>query len=190
MSTLASEVVFTPEDLAAMPDAEAVRFELVDGKLVERPMDAESSEIAAKILILLGFFLRDHPMGRLFGSDTSYQCFVDDPARVRRADVGFVRFDQLPNGKAPKGNIRAAPTLAVEVISPNDTADEVQAKVAEWLAAGVPLVWVVYPGTRTVRIHRPRSSPLGAVSDLTEADAISGEEVIPGFSCPVSEFFA
>jgi Uma2 family endonuclease len=188
MSTLASETLFTPDDLAAMPDA--VKYELVDGRLVERNMGAESSEVAINIAALLRPFVRQHRLGRVFGSDTSYQCFADEPRRVRRADVGFARLDQLPDGRAPKGNIRVAPALVVEVVSPNDTADEVEAKVAEWLGAGVQLLWVVYPSTRTVRIHRPRTSPLGPVSDLTEADVISGEDVVPGFSCPVSEFFA
>ena len=51
------------------------------------------------------------------------------------------------------------------------------------------LVWVVYPTTRRVRIHRPDSSPLGNVPDLTEADTVTGEDVLPGFSCLVADFF-
>jgi Uma2 family endonuclease len=152
-------------------------------------MGTESSEIALRIAFLLGLFLRDHRLGRLFGSDSSYQCFADAPKKVRRADVGFVRFNRLPGGKAPKGHCRVAPDLAVEVVSPNDTAEEVDEKVMEWLAAGVPLVWVVSPGIRNVRIHRPRTAALGPISMLAEEDAISGEDVLPGFSYQVREFF-
>ena len=179
--------VCTPEDLLKLPDA--VKYELVDGRLVERHMGAESSEIALRIALLLGLFLRDHRLGRLFGSDTSYQCFAGDPNRVRRADVGFVRTDRLPDGRAPKGHVRVAPDLAAEVVSPNDTAEDVEAKVDDWLAAGVPLVWVVYPGTRTVRVHRPRTADGGSVADLTGTDVVTGGEVLPGFACRVSEFF-
>jgi Uma2 family endonuclease len=149
----------------------------------------ESSEIAGRIIGLLFIFLRGRELGRLFLPDAGYQCFSQDPTRVRRADVSFIRLGRLPGGKSPKGFARIAPDLAVEVVSPNDTADEVEEKVTDWLGAGVPVVWVVYPSTRTVRIHRPRSSPLGRVTDLTDVDAITGEVILPGFSCSVREFF-
>ncbi len=187
MSTITADATVTPEDLLQMPDS--IQYELVDGQLVERHMGTESSEIALRIAFLITLFLRAHPLGRLFGSDASYQCFPDQPKKVRRADVGFIAFDRLPNGRAPKGHCRVAPDLAIEVISPNDTAEEIEAKIAEYLHAGVKLVWVVSPATRSVRIHRPRTAPAGSISLLIESDAITGEEVLPGFSCRVSEFF-
>ena len=183
----APQKVFTPEDLLAMPDA--VSYELVDGNLVERNMGMESSEIAARILGLLSAFLRGHPGGHVFGADAGYQCFRDAPRMVRKPDLSFIRAGRLAGEKSPKGHCMIPPDLAVEVVSPNDFADEVEEKVAEYLGAGVPLVWVVYPPTQTVRVHRPRSSPLGSVSDLADADSITGEDVLPGFSCPVREFF-
>jgi Uma2 family endonuclease len=67
---------------------------------------------------------------------------------------------------------------------------EVEEKVIEYLRAGVPLIWVVNPHTRSVRIPRPRSSPRGSISDLTDADSINGEDVLPGFECPARFFFA
>jgi Uma2 family endonuclease len=75
------------------------------------------------------------------------------------------------------------------VVSPKDTSEEVESKVAEWLGAGVPLVWVVYPSTHTVRVRRPRNSAKGSVSDLKDEDVVTGDDVIPGFSCKVREFF-
>ncbi len=131
MHTTTETGVVTPDDLLNMPDS--VAYELVDGNLVERHMGAESSEIAARIIFLLGLFIRTARLGRIFGSDTSYQCFAEAPDKVRRADVGFVRLERLPNGRAPKGQCRVAPDLAVEVVSPNDTAEEVDEKVFEWL---------------------------------------------------------
>jgi Uma2 family endonuclease len=80
--------------------------------------------------------------------------------------------------------------LAIEVISPNDLAYEIDEKIADYLRAGVSLVWIVYPPTRTVEIRRPRSSSLGPISHLADTDLVSGEEVLPGFSCPVTNFFA
>ncbi len=187
MSILTATPIVTPEEFLKMPDS--VAFELVDGHLVERHMGAESSEIAVRIIILLGIFLRTARLGRIFGSDTSYQCFADAPDKVRRADVGCVRFDRLLGGRAPKEHCRIAPDFVVEVVSPNDTAEEVDEKVFEWLRAGVPLVWVVSPGVQTVRIHRPRTAAGGPVSILSDDDVLTGEDVLPGFSCPVREVF-
>ena len=79
--------------------------------------------------------------------------------------------------------------LAVEVTSPNDLAYEVEDKVAEYLGARVPLVWVLDPPTWTVRVYRPANSPLGSGLVLRETDTLSGEDVLPGFSCPVREIF-
>jgi Uma2 family endonuclease len=178
----------TPEQLLGIPNS--VNYELVDGRLVERNMGMDSSGIAIRIAILIGMFLRDHSLGLLFGADAGYQCFPDAPAKVRKPDVSFIRFGRLPDDRAPAGHCPIPPDLAVEVISPGDLAYEVEHKVAEYLSAGVPLVWVVHPPTRTVRVHRPRSSPLGSVSDLVESDVIRGEDALPGFECPVVEFFA
>jgi len=177
----------TPEELLTMPDEAA--YELVDGNLVERHMGTESSEIALKIAFLLQIFLQTRPLGRLFGSDAGYKCFPDDPKKIRRADVGFVRFERLPSGRAPKGYCTVAPDLAIEVISPNDTAEEVDEKINEYLLAGVRLIWIVSPSTRTVRIHRPRTAENGPISILSAEESISGEDVLPGFACPISKFF-
>ena len=188
MTTVTPRTLFTPDDLLKVP--EAVNYELVDGRLVERNMGMESSKIAARILFLIALYLHDRRIGELFGADASYQCFPDAPGKVRKPDVSFVRSERLPGNRVPQGHCPVAPDLAVEVVSPGDLAYEVEEKVTEYLGAGVPLVWVVHPPTRTVRIHRPRTSPQGRVSDLTETDTISGEGVLPGFSRPVADFFA
>jgi Uma2 family endonuclease len=188
MSILSPASAVSPEELLAMPDS--VDFELVDGKLVERNMGLESSEVALRIAILIGMFLRDHRLGRLFGADAAFRCFPDAPNKVRKPDVSFIRNGRLPGDQTPTGYCPIYPDLAVEVISPGDMVYEVEEKVAEYLKVGVRLVWVVYPPTRNVRIHRPRSAAAGPVSELAGNDAITGEDVLPGFSCNVNEFFA
>jgi Uma2 family endonuclease len=73
----------------------------------------------------------------------------------------------------------------VEVVSTNDLAQDVNEKVEEYLQAGVPLVWEVYPESRTVLVHRPNST----VTKLHATDELTGEDVFPGFRCQVAEFF-
>jgi Uma2 family endonuclease len=178
---------FTPDDLLNLPDA--VNYELVDGQLVERHMGMESSLVAAIVIGEIRQFLKQQPIGLVFGADASYRCYPDAPDKVRKPDVSFIRNGRLPGDRVPKGHCPIAPDLAVEVVSPNDLAYELDEKVAEYQAAGVPLVWVVNPAIRRVRIHRPATAPLGSIAELTANDVITGEDVLPGFRCPVREFF-
>jgi Uma2 family endonuclease len=166
--------------------AEDVGFELVGGKLVERQMGWESSEVAARIIAALLWFLKNNKLGRIGGPDAGFYLPNGD---VRKPDVSFIRIERLPDQKAPKGFSDIAPDLVVEVISPRDTVDETDEKIGQYLEVGIPLIWVVYPVTKTVQIYRQPSSPQGEMSRLTSSDTITGEEVIPGFSCKVSEFF-
>jgi Uma2 family endonuclease len=88
--------------------------------------------------------------------------------------------------KVPKKYIPFPPDLAVEVVSPNDSESEIQTKVQEYQIAGVPLMWVVYPETQTVTVYRLNSE----VEVLGIDDMLSGEDIIPGFTCPVVDIFA
>jgi Uma2 family endonuclease len=74
-----------------------------------------------------------------------------------------------------------APDLAVEVLSPNDRPEDVLEKVGERLGVGTRLVWVIDPETRTAVVYRS----LTDVRVIGEADALDGEDVVPGFSCPL-----
>jgi Uma2 family endonuclease len=77
------------------------------------------------------------------------------------------------------------PDLVVEVVSPGDTQREVREKVEDWLRAGVRLVWVIFPATRTATAYRS----LEDVIQLSEDDSLDGEEVVPGFNCRVGDLF-
>jgi Uma2 family endonuclease len=184
MTIAANPKILTPEDLLSMPDS--VSFELVGGQLVERKMGWNSSWVAANLLTLLVTYLRAHPIGRAAGADASYQCFPDDPSKVRKPDVSFVRVGRFPGEMLPKGHCRLAPDLAAEVVSPNDQYSEVEEKVTEYLEAGVRLVWILDPPTRSIRVERAD----GSVARLGEDDDLDGEDVVPGFRCKVSEVFA
>jgi Uma2 family endonuclease len=184
MSTVATKQHCTPEDLLVMPDA--VSYELVDGELLEREMGWKSSVIGGEVGFLLKAHCKAHNLGWVAPADASYQCFPDAPNKVRRPDVSFIRLERMPADEEPEGHCRIAPDLAVEVTSPNDLFDDVEEKVEEYLTAGVRLVWVVHPSTRTVRVRRAD----GTISLLREADELSGEDVVPGFRCRVSDLFA
>lgn len=184
MNAIVAERKYTPEDLLHMPDGD--RYELVDGQLVEREMSAWSSYVAGRIHRLVGNFCEPLRLGWTFPEGTSYQCFPDAPAKVRKPDVSFIRRDRLSPAQATaEGHITIAPDAAVEVISPNDMIYEVDRRVRELLNAGTQLVWVVNPDVKAVQVLRADGT--GVI--LNENDTLSGENVIPGFSCKVAEFF-
>ncbi len=184
MSAVLSERRYTPEDLLAL-DADRV-YELVDGALVEKPMGAFSSWVAGLILHMLAAAAQDKGLGWVLPPDTGYQCFPDEPQKVRKPDVSLIRRGRLPGERIPSGHIRIAPDLAVEVISPNDLFYEVDAKVSEYLTAGIPVVWVVNPDARTVQVYHADHS----FERLQETDELTLPELLPEFRCRVAALFA
>jgi Uma2 family endonuclease len=183
MNAVVKPPKFTPEDLLRMPDGD--KYELVDGNLVECKMGAESCYIAGIIFALLYPHCKTNRLGRLFPADASYQCFPGEPGKVRKPDVSFIRLGRLVGERIPKGHIQVPPDLAVEVISPNDLASEVNEKVKEYLSARVSLVWVVDPGPRTVMVYHAD----GSARCLQENDELTGETIIPSFHCRVGDLF-
>ena len=170
----------TAAELLALPDAE--QWELIDGQFVERPMGALAVWVAGQIFGALFAYAKAHG-GWVFGDGAGYRCYVDDPERVRRPDASFIRADRLST--IPSGFLTLPPDLAVEVISPTDLYYEVEAKVAEYLAAGVRMVWLVNPDNQSVRVFQPGLS----TTQLEVNDMLHGGDVLPGFACRLSDVF-
>jgi Uma2 family endonuclease len=181
MSTV--EVQQTPQDLLTMPDGD--RYELVEGRLVDRDMGFQSGRVAGRLFQFMANHSDSTNAGWVLPSNVGYQCFPDDPTKVRKPDVSFIRRERLTADQEPEGHATLAPDLAVEVVSPNDVFENVSEKVREYLNAGVRLVWVVDPVGREVHVHRPD----GPGSILRAEDELAGGEVLPGFRCRVGDLF-
>ena len=179
----ASAKRMTAEEFARRPDTKG--FELIDGVLLEKNMGALAALVQTYIGELLSAYCRKTGAGWVFGSEGGYRCFPDFPDQVRKPDVSFVSAKRMSVDQIPQGYPSIAPDLAVEVSSPNDLVRELEPKAEQFLAAGVRQVWIVHPETRTVRILRPD----GSDTRLHEGDEINGEDVLPGFSCRVDDFF-
>src|SRR5262245_35001084 len=121
---------YTAEDLLRLSDDKI--YELLDGKLVEKKMGALASTVAANAISLLLPFAKSNQLGRVFDSACGYQVFGPNRNRVRKPDVSFVARGRLPNDEVPQGHIAFEPDFAVEVVSPNDLADEVEEKRVEY----------------------------------------------------------
>jgi Uma2 family endonuclease len=183
MSTAFETRELLPEDLLTMSDGNS--FELVDGELVEMNMGATSSWVAGNLHVDLSLFVRQHDLGWVFPEGTSYQCYRDAPRKVRRPDVSFIRRGRLADEQIPDGHITIPPDLAVEVVSPRDTAYELEAKVGEYLNAGVRQVWVVQPDERSVYVYRAD----GSTVRMHRAGELDGGDVLPGFRCSLERLF-
>jgi Uma2 family endonuclease len=183
MNILAAKPPYTPEDLLAMPDGD--RYELIDGNLVERNVGSLASLIGGELFGLLRAHVKQHNLGWVWPGDNTYQCFPHAPTRVRRPDVSFIRQGRLPGGQAAGGHERVVPDVVAEVLSPNDMAYDIDERLEDYLRAGVRLVWVVSPTTRTVQVYRADNSG----TRLRESDDLTGEDVVPGFRCRVGDLF-
>jgi Uma2 family endonuclease len=160
------------------------RCELVRGELfMMSPAGAEHGRIVVRVTVPLGRFVQEHALGTVFGAETGFQ-IARDPDTVRAPDVAFVRTERIGDDLGP-GFFQGPPDLAVEVLSPDDRAGEVLAKVQDWLDSGCRCVWVADPRARSVSVCRNRSQ----IVVLREPDALEGGDLLPGFSLPVAEIF-
>ena len=183
MAVATAPTLYTVEEYFELPRHEL--YELVEGRLEELNLSNLSSAVANDLGAFLTMHVRENKLGRVFNCESYYRCFPKAMRNVRKPDVSFIQKDRLPAGWSMETMFSIVPDLAVEVISPNDKYYDVDRKTREYLEAGVKLVWEVNPLDRKVLVHRLN----GSVSKLYESHTLSGEDVVPGFSCHVAKLF-
>jgi Uma2 family endonuclease len=160
-------------------------YEVVDGHIVEKePLGAYEILVGSFLNTCLDGFARANNCGRavsemLFDFGTGLA--------QRRPDVAYVSYDRWPRPRrVPRTQAWAVvPELAVEVISPSNTFEEVVNKVHEYFQAGVQHVWVVAPPQQQVYVYKSPSH----IRVLNVQDAVTGDPFLPGFCLKVSELF-
>ncbi|QDV33118.1 Uma2 family endonuclease [Tautonia plasticadhaerens] len=184
---IAPSVSNEPDAEELLRSVEEGRFELVDGELKEKtPMGAEANLLALDLLFRLTDHARRDRLGLVLGIETGFQIFPHEPRRVRYPDGAFVRAEKLAGQRPPRGLVKVAPELVIEVVSPNDLAEEVNARLSDYLRAGVPLLWLLYPLTRQAQVFRAD----GTANWIGPDGVLDGEDVLPGFSCSLRELFS
>lgn len=180
MTIIQSEYTF--DDLLATSGDKL--FELIHGQLVEKQLGFLAIWVATRIAFLIESHVSTPRRG--YGcTELPINCFPWIPNHGRRPDVAYYHRERLPAGQPTEDPLTVAPNLVVEVLSKNDEAIDVDVKVEEYLRAGVEIVWIVNPQTRTVRIHRLD----GSAALLHERDTITGDTVLPEFKSVVADFF-
>jgi Uma2 family endonuclease len=167
------------DQFIALPENADRSFELIGGEIVEVVSNGESSALGAYICGLLAVFARQHKLGYVTGADGGYmigtQRYIPDCAfmsAARQAKPTPEAYNSIP------------PDLAVEVLSPSNTPDEIAIKVDNYLRARV-VVWVVNPDAERVTVHRPDAPP----QTYGINDTLDGGNVLPSFTLPVRDIF-
>ena len=174
----------TEADVIRLHDRHDRLFELVDGTLVEKAMGWQESELMVIIATLLRNFVADKGLGKVFGSDGMFRLRSE---QIRIPDVAFISKQRFAGRTLHRGAFwELGCDLAVEIISPSNTRREMERKLADYFAAGVAVVWLVYPQQREVVVY---SAPTQSTT-LQGEDTIDGGDLLPGFSISVAQIFA
>jgi Uma2 family endonuclease len=172
--------LMTADELLHLPN-DGTRYELVRGELRKKmsPTGIAHGRIAARLVFSLMAYLEAHPVGEVYSNDVGFW-LGRKPDTVLAPDVAFVRKERVVDSTK---FFEGAPDLAIEVVSPRDSYSDVEAKAADWLRAGARAVIIVDPTRKSARIHRTSET-----SDI--AEAISVDEMLPGWRLPLAKLFA
>jgi Uma2 family endonuclease len=153
-------------------------YELIDGRIIFKMPNSEHSYIQARLCILLGAYLEEHPVGMVF-TELSVRIFPDDERQMRTPDLAFCLNDNLPI----KGELATtAPDLAVEIITPASYFPDVLEKADLYLSKGSKVVWIVIPSKACVLV-------LTATGRRWEYETLTCPELLPGWSLNLTKIF-
>jgi Uma2 family endonuclease len=185
----------TNAEYIAMPN-DGKSYELHDGILIEQnyplPNGVEMASptvihnaIVSLLVMLLGQVVRSQGLGRVFGDNLDY---ILAEGVILRPDVSFVVGSRI-EGPLPD-YFHFAPDLAVEVLSPSNSASEISYKINAYLRHGSRLIWIIDPAMSTVTIHEPGAEGTIVSRVLSREDTLTGGVVLPEFSLPVEIIFS
>ena len=187
MSTLTAKKLLTAEEFYRLPDPpDGSKQELVRGEVVT-VMAAPSFKhgiVQGRAYFALETYARQTKLGRV--TVESGLVTEEDPDTVRGPDVAYWSYERVPADKTPDVYPEVAADLCVEVKSPSNTPAKTTKKIAEYFACGVRMVWIADPDERTVTVYTKPGDGRVLWDDAT----LDGGDVLPGFTCPVAEFFS
>ncbi|MGO8898595.1 MAG: Uma2 family endonuclease [Isosphaeraceae bacterium] len=185
MATDVKTKLLTAEEFMAADLGEGT-FELVRGEVIQLPPSMpEHGLICVNIGVALWNYGKRTGHGYPISNDSAVVT-ERGPDTVRGADISYYRQDHWPRSEVGWTLPPVQPDLVVEVYSPGNRRGKILEKLAEYLGAGIPLVWIVYPKSRTVTMYRSLDEP----PDVLKQDAvIENLPELPGFRCPVADFF-
>ncbi|MEO0988842.1 MAG: Uma2 family endonuclease [Cyanobacteria bacterium J06639_14] len=159
------------------------RLELVSGKvIVMSPSGYESDEVAAEAIRILGNWVRPRRLGRVAASSAGFR-LPNVNHDVRAPDASFVSAERLRH--SPQSFAELAPDLMIEVKSPTDSLEALEAKISEFLSLGTQVGLLIDPETQTVAVYRVGQPTL----TLGNEDRLTVPDVLPGWEVSVAELW-
>jgi Uma2 family endonuclease len=167
----------------SLPDG--TRYELIDGELIDMGNSGALHGYICSILVMaLMNYILPRKLGVILDSSTA---FTMKNGNKRSPDISFISKDKLLGlEELPDGFLDGAPDLAIEVLSPNNTIAEIDQKIVEYFENGSRLVWVINLKQHYVLVYRSAQEPDRL---LKQSDVLDGEDVIAGFTMPLTELF-
>ena len=154
--------------------------EYIEGELVPiLPNSLAHGRVSVNLISSLGLYIRENQLGRIYVPFTGFR--VGECVLV--PNIAFLSNEHIPDDRNDISPV--TPDLAVEVVSPTDILHRVEEKAFVYLESGTQLVWVLKPVYKTVTVYRSETD----ITLLTRNDALTGEDVVEGFSCQVAELF-
>jgi Uma2 family endonuclease len=178
----------TVEEFLALPD-DGVHRELIRGELREESMttrDYPHGRVTMNLGYLLGSWLRaqPEPRGRLVGGEARLR-IKENPNTVVGVDAAYIS-PELAGRTDPNARlVDGIPTLVVEILSPSDVVEDVLDKAEEYLACGVPVVWLAIPRLPAVLALRPDARP----RLFNVGERIDAEPHMPGLRVLIDDVF-
>lgn len=175
--------ILTDEEFMALSENES-HYELINGEVIDLGNSGmEHGNISAYLCGLIELYARKKKLGVTCDSSTAFSL---KSGNKRSPDVSFISKERLQGIKRlPKGYFQGSPDLAIEVISPNNTFEELHQKIVEYFDNGCRLVWVINPDEKSVLVyHQPEPDKL-----LNVTDNLDGEDILPDFTLPVLDLF-
>jgi Uma2 family endonuclease len=184
LETPAEEKVWTDAEFMAL-SRDGHRYEIVNGELIDMGNSgAKHGYVCSVLMILLGGYVHIQKLGAMFDSSTAFKM---KSGNKRSPDLSFMAKERLQGlDELPDGFLEGAPDLAVEILSPSNTVEEIHNKLVEYFDNGSRLVWVINPKEKYVLVYRSSQEPDRLLKSI---DSLDGEEIVPGFSLAIADLF-
>jgi len=186
-----SDTVYSADEfweLSQRPEYADMRLELSKGRLIVMSLTGLiHGGYTNRLGRFVGDFVDEYDLGMMFGAETGFILYKNPNLGgkdiVRAPDLAFVSSARLPD-PLQDGFANFAPDLAIEVISPSESADEIDEKVNDYLKYGTQMVVLFYPKRKSASVYTPTT-----YQTLTIDDAWDGGTVLPDFQLPLKRLF-
>jgi Uma2 family endonuclease len=184
LSPAIASKAWTDEAFMALPD-DGHHYEIINGELIDMGNSgALHGYVCSLALAALAGYILPKKLGVILDSSTAFNM---KNGNKRSPDIAFFAKERLQGMTVlPSGYLEGAPDLAVEVLSPGNTVEEIDDKLTEYFENGSRLVWVINPIQHYVLVYRSAQEPDRLLKSM---DSLDGEEVIPDFTLAVADLF-